>query len=155
MIRRACASLLLAALAALAQSSPGTSVTSGQLRGGALTGVWVSHPTRGFTLARIDTSLVLEEVSGELVLRAVVPPVVLMTIVWRRESVLLTVPTTAFTLATMPSSSDGLFVFRNGLLQSDGVDYTQAGQVVTFKPGAAPQKDDLIVFRYAIIGGNP
>ncbi len=58
---------------------------------------------------------------------------------------------TTFTLLFAPSPATSLIVFRNGLLQTHGFDYSLTGNVVTFLAGSLPQTGDELVasYRYA------
>src|SRR5450631_3063633 len=47
-----------------------------------------------------------------------------------------------FTLLFAPSPVNSLILFRNGLLQTHGFDFSQAGNVVTFLAGSIPQAGD-------------
>jgi hypothetical protein len=60
---------------------------------------------------------------------------------------------TAFTLLFAPSPVDSLILFRNGLLQTHGVDFALAGNVVTFFAGSIPQPGDQLSASYRY--GNP
>lgn len=57
---------------------------------------------------------------------------------------------TVFTLAASPSPTASLMLFRNGLLQTQGVDYTLSGSTITFLMGAVPQTGDLLRAWYRI-----
>jgi hypothetical protein len=57
---------------------------------------------------------------------------------------------TTFTLSNTPAPSASLLLFRNGLLQKAGVDYTLAGATVTFLVGSAPQPGDSVVASYRV-----
>ena len=61
---------------------------------------------------------------------------------------------TAFTLAAAPSPAESLELFRNGLLQRQGVDYQIGGSTVTFFLGSVPQSGDLLVASYRFAGGS-
>lgn len=57
----------------------------------------------------------------------------------------------AFTLANAPAPSNGLMIFRNGLVQKPGgFDYTLTGNTITFVEAAIPQPGDtlLVWYRY-------
>ncbi len=58
---------------------------------------------------------------------------------------------TSFTLLNIPSPVSSLYVYRNGLLQTSGIDYTQTGTSLTFFAGATPQTGDMLTatYRYA------
>ena len=49
-----------------------------------------------------------------------------------------------FILTTAPSPAASLVLFRNGLLQTAGNDYTLSGTTITFNPWAVPQFDDTL-----------
>lgn len=49
-----------------------------------------------------------------------------------------------FTLSGIPLPASSLMVYRNGLLQKTGVDYTVSLDRITFVPGAIPQPGDLL-----------
>ena len=57
----------------------------------------------------------------------------------------------AFTLLFAPSPVNSLILFRNGLLQTHGFDFSQAGNVITFLAGSIPQAGDELTasYRYA------
>jgi hypothetical protein len=53
-----------------------------------------------------------------------------------------------FTLETAPLPSSSLQLYRNGLLQKSGVDFSLSGKTVTFLPVAVPQPGDVIQASY-------
>ena len=53
-----------------------------------------------------------------------------------------------FTLQNAPSPAASLQVFRNGVLQKSGVDYTLSGSVISFLPVSAPQPGDILQVSY-------
>lgn len=53
-----------------------------------------------------------------------------------------------FTLRFSPSPSASLALYRNGILQKQGLDYTLSGLTVTFVTGAVPQPGDVIAAFY-------
>jgi hypothetical protein len=57
----------------------------------------------------------------------------------------------AFTLLFAPSPVNSLILFRNGLLQTHGFDFSQAGNGITFLAGSIPQAGDELTasYRYA------
>ncbi len=57
---------------------------------------------------------------------------------------------TQFTLSTAPMPASSVEVFRNGLLQKLGQDYTVNGQTLTFVVGAAPQPGDTLMASYRL-----
>ncbi len=59
---------------------------------------------------------------------------------------------TTFTLAAAPSPVSGLSIFRNGLLQSPGVDYTLSGSTITFLAGSTPRANDVVTAYYRVPG---
>jgi hypothetical protein len=57
---------------------------------------------------------------------------------------------TAFTLAQAPAPAASLLLFRNGLLQRAGVDFSLSGAAVTFLAGSIPQPGDLLQANYRV-----
>ena len=53
-----------------------------------------------------------------------------------------------YTLTGAPSPAASLHLFRNGLLQRPGVDYSLNGTTVTFNAVATPQTGDAVVASY-------
>jgi hypothetical protein len=53
-----------------------------------------------------------------------------------------------FTLTGSPSPTLSLQVFRNGILQKAGSDYSLSGATVTFLSGAIPQSGDVVQTYY-------
>lgn len=61
---------------------------------------------------------------------------------------------TLFTLSAAPDPASSLAVYRNGLLQKIGLDYTLNGSAITFVLAAAPQAGDTLLASYRLSGGN-
>lgn len=63
---------------------------------------------------------------------------------------------TAFTLAATPTPAASLSLYRNGLLQSAGVDYTLTGANITFLSVATPQTGDVLraFYRSGAVGSG-
>ena len=59
---------------------------------------------------------------------------------------------TTFTLSTFPSPASSLAVYRNGVLQALGQDYTVNGNTVQFVIAAAPQPGDTLLASYRLTG---
>jgi hypothetical protein len=59
---------------------------------------------------------------------------------------------TTFTLSKIPFPASSLAVYRNGVLQTLGVDYTVSGATVTFLAGSAPKASDLVSTYYRVSG---
>ncbi|MGB6943536.1 MAG: hypothetical protein WBE37_14145 [Bryobacteraceae bacterium] len=57
---------------------------------------------------------------------------------------------TIFTLANVPDPPSSLALFRNGLLLTQGGDYTLASNAVTFQTGALPQTGDVLAASYRL-----
>jgi hypothetical protein len=57
---------------------------------------------------------------------------------------------TIFTLANVPNPASSLALFRNGLLLTQGGDYTLASNAVTFQTGALPQTGDVLSASYRL-----
>ena len=60
-----------------------------------------------------------------------------------------------FTLSVAPVPESGLMVYRNGLLQRSGVDYTLAGVTITFVTAATPQSGDILLAFYRLASADP
>jgi hypothetical protein len=60
----------------------------------------------------------------------------------------------SFTLSATPNPVASLAVYRNGLLQKTGFDYTLAGQAIQFAAGAEPQPGDTLLASYRLGGGS-
>jgi hypothetical protein len=58
---------------------------------------------------------------------------------------------TSFTISQVPVAGS-LAIYRNGLLQTAGVDYTVAGATVTFMPNSVPRSTDILRAYYRIAG---
>ena len=56
----------------------------------------------------------------------------------------------AFTIASTPSVASSLMVFRNGILQSAGSDYSFSGKTITFAAGSIPQTADVLQVSYRL-----
>jgi hypothetical protein len=57
-----------------------------------------------------------------------------------------------FTLASTPSPAASLQLYRNGVLQKLGLDYTLVGNVITFATASAPQVEDVLLSSYRLAG---
>ncbi len=55
-----------------------------------------------------------------------------------------------FTLADAPSPAGSLMLFRNGVLQKAGLDYTISGNIVAFGAGSAPASGDVLSAVYRL-----
>lgn len=55
-----------------------------------------------------------------------------------------------FTLANVPSPASSLSLYRNGLLLTQGNDYTLSSNAITFLAGAIPQPTDVLSASYRI-----
>ena len=60
---------------------------------------------------------------------------------------------TAFTLSGIPNPSASLTVYRNGMLQKAGQDFTLSGRQIQFVAAAAPQAGDTLIASYRLTGG--
>lgn len=58
---------------------------------------------------------------------------------------------TVFTLAYSPSPAASLLLYLNGLLMTQGIDYTLTGNSISFLPASVPQAGDVLTgsYRYA------
>ncbi len=62
---------------------------------------------------------------------------------------------TVFTLANTPAISTDVTLYRNGVLQMNGTDFTMSGSTITFASSEAPQSADELVAYYRISGTGP
>ena len=61
-----------------------------------------------------------------------------------------------FTLGNPPAPAGSLALYRNGLIQQQNVDYSVAGNVITFAPGSLPLTGDTLMATYRLLNpGNP
>lgn len=61
---------------------------------------------------------------------------------------------TVFTLAAVPNPASSLVIYRNGVLQKVGLDYSLNANTITFVAGATPQPGDTLLAGYRIPGAN-
>jgi hypothetical protein len=61
---------------------------------------------------------------------------------------------TAFALASPPAPTTSLTLFRNGILQRIGTDFTLSGTAITFATGSVPQTGDYVRAYYRTPGGG-
>jgi hypothetical protein len=59
---------------------------------------------------------------------------------------------TSFTLSAVPDPASSLAVYRNGMLQKTGQDYTLTGSTIQFVAAAAPQPGDTLLAGYRLTG---
>jgi hypothetical protein len=59
-----------------------------------------------------------------------------------------------FTLASVPGPPESLQLYRNGVLQKMGLDYTLSGKIVTFALAAMPQPGDVLLAYYRTFQGS-
>jgi hypothetical protein len=59
-----------------------------------------------------------------------------------------------FTLVTAPNPAASTLLYRNGLLQRQGTDYTLANNTITFAVGAEPQAGDILLASYRMSGSG-
>jgi hypothetical protein len=61
-----------------------------------------------------------------------------------------------FSLSRPASPPASLLLYRNGMLQKQGLDYTLAGSAITFVAVATPQPGDVLIASYRLVDvGNP
>ena len=60
-----------------------------------------------------------------------------------------------FTLANTPNPASSLVLFRNGMAQKSGVDFTLTGATVQFLTAAIPQAGDSLLAWYRVPGAAP
>jgi hypothetical protein len=62
---------------------------------------------------------------------------------------------TTFNLSQVPTPVSALSVYRNGLLQAIGIDYTLSGSTLTFLPASIPKSSDIVSAFYRVAGTGP
>jgi len=63
---------------------------------------------------------------------------------------------TTFTISQVPTPSSSLSLYRNGVLQKAGLDYTLAGNTVQFQAASTPQPGDTLLASYRVTpSGSP
>ena len=60
----------------------------------------------------------------------------------------------SFVLSSVPNPAGSLVVYRNGVLQKAGLDYTLSGNTLQFVAGAVPQPGDTLLASYRLPGAN-
>ena len=61
---------------------------------------------------------------------------------------------TSFTLSNTPNPKASLAIYRNGMMDKAGVDYTMSGAAVTFLTASTPQPGDTLLASYRMGGGG-
>jgi hypothetical protein len=62
----------------------------------------------------------------------------------------------SFTLSAVPIPTSSLYLYRNGVLQKAGQDYTIAGNAIQFLAGSTPQAGDTLLTSYRVTpSGTP
>ena len=61
---------------------------------------------------------------------------------------------TSFVLSAVPSPAGSLVLYRNGVLQKAGLDYSLAGNIIAFVAGAAPQPGDTLLTSFRLAGSK-
>src|SRR6185312_14989536 len=59
-----------------------------------------------------------------------------------------------FVLAAAPNPAASVVLYRNGMLQKAGLDYSLSGNTITFLPAAVPQAGDTLLASYRTAGGS-
>jgi len=59
-----------------------------------------------------------------------------------------------FALSQAPTPATSLSLYRNGLVQTAGVDYNLSGATITFVTGAIPQTNDVLLAYYRVSGST-
>lgn len=117
--------LIVIAIAAIAQQAQ-THIRWQQMQQGKIPGTVMVWTTSGFTLATLDASLSLvDDGSGAVTLKANIPP--LQTVTRKTQSITVTQITSDPYLTPVvngPSVRENMDVFRNGVMQTEIVDYT-------------------------------
>jgi len=100
----------------------------------------------GIILVQLDSSLVLDTSGAVPVLRAA--PTVVPVPVRKTDTFHNVGGTSPMTLTAVPSSTFEPLVFRNGLIQEPGMDYTLTGQSLAFKAEVCLTVTDSVMVIY-------
>ncbi|MBI4875943.1 MAG: hypothetical protein HY822_15005 [Acidobacteria bacterium] len=60
----------------------------------------------------------------------------------------------AFTLSSAPSPASSLLLYRNGILQKRGLDYSLSGNAIVFAGASIPQTGDVLLASYRVSGSG-
>jgi hypothetical protein len=125
-----------------------TTLTPDAIRPGTVIGVMVCIPpgttNEGCKLAVLDLSIVLDMSVSPPRLRAVCTAAQ-----WKTVNFAMATTQSGFTIPDAGFIPGSLGVYRNGQLQTVGVDYTLAGVALTFLPKSTPLAGDLVALKYA------
>ena len=104
-------------------------------------------PQTGFTLVLLDPSIIIDTTGPLPMLRVFFPPTPPAPVWIRNEALAVTDVLPTWTLAnTLVAGTQA--VYRNGLRLTPGLDYTVAGNVITFAVAAVPQAGDNLLADY-------
>lgn len=149
-MKKAILLLVVAVIAAIAQQ---TSINWSQFRPSTVNGslmAWINSTT-GFDTVRIDpATLTLTNTGSGYVLKANAPATNVTT---RRTSLFFVSSATPNQLLPNgPAAGTLLDVYRNGVLQAEGVDYTYdvSTTTVIWTAGSIPVTGDLVVFKWFV-----
>lgn len=98
-----------------------------------------------FRCVQLDNSIVLDTSTNPATLRSVAPQSGPSYADAETPAGAIDGANRTYTLARVPT---GLMLFRNGVLQKVGVDFSIVGSTVTFIPEATPETNDVIVASY-------
>jgi hypothetical protein len=137
------ATALILAVIAGAETKP----DARQLRGPASSKgyVLVVLPDGQVNFATLDGLEIRSDANG-IVLRPTMPAAPILRD--KVQSWKLAVEQMAFALTETPAGAESVWIYRNGLLMTEGEDYTLAGKTVTFLPVQGTAPGDIITIRY-------
>jgi hypothetical protein len=125
-------------------NAPATQLAADQLRAPPtqFTVIRVLTPT-GWINVQPDASIEIDVNAAPPVIRAVAPATQDLV-----EKFVVTTAATTFTLAAIPGKGCVPQVARNGVLMTEGIDYTVAGATVSFLPVQPVLAGDIVQIRY-------
>lgn len=139
--------IFLAALGFATQAGSKTQITPDQIQAPAATGVMADVPGRGWTLAVLDSTITLDTSTAPPTLRANGGPPVNF-VDWTKLTGTIDGSNATFTLPSVPNPPASLTLIRNGLVMTNGLDYSLSSATVTFLSGAIPQTGDSLSASY-------
>jgi len=108
------------------------------------TAIWVVTPN-GKVLVQPDATIVIDLLANPPTIKAVLPAARQE---WVDQYVVPAAGQTSFSLTAAPVTGSLVRVYRNGVLQWQGVDYSLTGAAVLFLPGQGTGPGDLIQVFY-------
>jgi len=139
----------LALIGLTAQTGARTQISTKDIQPATVNGVMVNVLGKGWVLATLDSSLLLDTTGATPVLKAVPNPAIGPVFVdWVTPTGTIDGVNAVFTLPSIPTPVSSLELVRNGLVQDSPRDFALSGSTVTFVPTSIPDSGDTLKVRY-------